>query len=618
LTDDSEFSKDKVFISRHYRTSGGDGLSGRTNCHPRTIFFDLKGNLGSFDPSGCYEREPPSSSAAAAAVPSSSIFASPVTSHPAWMGPVDVIRQPLHQVSKFQSGIGSEGYYEDHDGEEGGEYGDQHEEDIDEYAEEERSLWGRSQARHDQEYSYGHEGGGGEVEADEDGAPPAGEGEGEGEGEPLSDAEVKVWSDFLKTPLHPRSVQELPIWTSSGLFDNYFSGMANNGISTSTFEDFYDTFRFFLEECDRIECINVMADGHDGFGGFGTNMLEYIRDEVGSTVMPVWLFTDPHLEFGRGFSTTSEGRSGSLRQCGQSMTYAQYKEHASVVIPLEISDYQKSPFLPSGLSTRLCPFRTSALMASSIEIAQSGSFFNKSIDNFYLHQYADYNMKSDSSAGQWWRGVSDGGRYPIVVLEATLPFNSTFSVPLDSIAKAPSISSHHLNPFMMSFSPSLSQRFAKGKKSKATFAATPAYNSLPFSNVISARGSSIGTALENILIDKRGEDDSFRLTYYGQVQTPLPIPETYPVMLPSIGGGAESVGNPMEMNGFTAVGAGPFLEEHLQEVCSDWKSLTAPLGHAGKVIISQLESLGMEIDARHEVSEALSNMARSYSQVREL
>lgn len=41
---------------------------------------------------------------------------------------------------------------------------------------------------------------------------------------PLTGSDVNAWSDFLKTPLHPPSVKELPFWPISEPFDTYSAG----------------------------------------------------------------------------------------------------------------------------------------------------------------------------------------------------------------------------------------------------------------------------------------------------------------------------------------------------------------------------------------------------------
>jgi hypothetical protein len=47
-------------------------------------------------------------------------------------------------------------------------------------------------------------------------------------------------------------------------------------------------FRFFLEECNSAQGVQVFADSNTGFGGFAAEMVEAIREEVGK--LPIVVF----------------------------------------------------------------------------------------------------------------------------------------------------------------------------------------------------------------------------------------------------------------------------------------------------------------------------------------
>ncbi|ORY04087.1 tubulin nucleotide-binding domain-like protein [Basidiobolus meristosporus CBS 931.73] len=133
----------------------------------------------------------------------------------------------------------------------------------------------------------------------------------------MSDTDIENWSDFNRMYYHPRTVNEIPqISYQSELnkFDCY-----NNGIDI--FQEFekeaesIDTsFRQFAEECDylqacstflakpkpylfqftdhQFQCINVLTSVSDGFGGFTSSYLEYLKDDYAKTPVVTFSLAD--------------------------------------------------------------------------------------------------------------------------------------------------------------------------------------------------------------------------------------------------------------------------------------------------------------------------------------
>ena len=56
----------------------------------------------------------------------------------------------------------------------------------------------------------------------------------------------------------------------------------------SCFDDYEDRVRFFAEECDYLEGVQMLVDSDDGFGGFGSEMVRYLRDDFGSKCINVF------------------------------------------------------------------------------------------------------------------------------------------------------------------------------------------------------------------------------------------------------------------------------------------------------------------------------------------
>ena len=55
-------------------------------------------------------------------------------------------------------------------------------------------------------------------------------------------------------------------------------------------EDVLDQqLRPFVEECDLLQGLQVIGGGDDGWSGFGSAMLDRVRDEFGKTCVWYWM-----------------------------------------------------------------------------------------------------------------------------------------------------------------------------------------------------------------------------------------------------------------------------------------------------------------------------------------
>lgn len=80
------------------------------------------------------------------------------------------------------------------------------------------------------------------------------------------DNDVKIWSDFLKTRFHPRtivSIDEYKHNDSSNKFDNFAQGLALWDSHTIK-EIWTDNLRLYAEECDYLQvyCILVLIKNY--------------------------------------------------------------------------------------------------------------------------------------------------------------------------------------------------------------------------------------------------------------------------------------------------------------------------------------------------------------------
>ncbi len=96
------------------------------------------------------------------------------------------------------------------------------------------------------------------------------------------DAGVRYWTDYLKTRLHPRTCFALPGMHAGVVeFDKFDHG--REAATLRLCDDLYDDLRFFVEECDSLGGVHVMANADDGFAGLTSTYLGRMRDELGTT-----------------------------------------------------------------------------------------------------------------------------------------------------------------------------------------------------------------------------------------------------------------------------------------------------------------------------------------------
>jgi hypothetical protein len=93
--------------------------------------------------------------------------------------------------------------------------------------------------------------------------------------------DVRVWSDFLRPHLHPRSIHLISSFTHNNPetpFDRFCMG--ENALARhEEVEALEERVRFFMEECDHTQGIHVIHDIHNGFAGVAHAALQLLRDE---------------------------------------------------------------------------------------------------------------------------------------------------------------------------------------------------------------------------------------------------------------------------------------------------------------------------------------------------
>ncbi|KAJ3072592.1 Protein misato 1 [Podochytrium sp. JEL0797] len=142
------------------------------------------------------------------------------------------------------------------------------------------------------------------------------------------DSKVHVWSDFNSMFYHPRTVCELPSNYSHGDTQAPFA-VFNQGTDLwaedhALQDDILENrIRFFLEECDNPQGIQVLADVSNAFSGFTASCLESLREDVGKMCITVF-----------GISDDCDGIPEPVRKMNESLAMSHISDLASLYVPV--------------------------------------------------------------------------------------------------------------------------------------------------------------------------------------------------------------------------------------------------------------------------------------------
>ncbi|NWX92926.1 MSTO1 protein, partial [Nothoprocta ornata] len=102
-----------------------------------------------------------------------------------------------------------------------------------------------------------------------------------------------LWSEYLREPLHPRSVLLLRHFNHDGAAGRLRAfGQGERLLQdTACLEELDDRLHFFVEECDYLQGFQVLCDLHDGFSGVGAKVTELLHDEYSRKGILTWGLT---------------------------------------------------------------------------------------------------------------------------------------------------------------------------------------------------------------------------------------------------------------------------------------------------------------------------------------
>uniref|UniRef100_A0A8C0QK81 Misato mitochondrial distribution and morphology regulator 1 n=1 Tax=Chelonoidis abingdonii TaxID=106734 RepID=A0A8C0QK81_CHEAB len=104
---------------------------------------------------------------------------------------------------------------------------------------------------------------------------------------------VRVWSDYLRVRLHPRSIFMIHQYNDDGESSQLEAfGQGESLLHDPTYlEELEDRLHFYVEECDYLQGFQILCDLNNGFSGVGAKVTELLHDEYSGRGILTWGLT---------------------------------------------------------------------------------------------------------------------------------------------------------------------------------------------------------------------------------------------------------------------------------------------------------------------------------------
>lgn len=180
---------------------------------------------------------------------------------------------------------------------------------------------------------------------------------------------AQLWTEFLKVQLHPRTIHLISHHlhqSADDPFDLFGSG-SECAADPVWQESFMDDTRWFAEDCDALQAFNVLLDGHNGFTGLTSSLLEALQDDYPNKAFLCWPLYQP------SYRSTSEGRVAvdmAHRHFNTVMCYSSLNRLSAAFCPLSVASSHFGPpvrgfkHLALNLSE---PHETSAVLGLALD-----------------------------------------------------------------------------------------------------------------------------------------------------------------------------------------------------------------------------------------------------------
>ncbi|KAG2463425.1 MSTO1 protein, partial [Polypterus senegalus] len=171
------------------------------------------------------------------------------------------------------------------------------------------------------------------------------------------ESSVRVWSDFLRVHLHPKTISIVNQYSYEGECDRLEAfGQGESLLKENSFlDDLEDKLHFFVEECDYLQGFQVLCDIQDGFSGLGSSVTELLHDEYGGRGI-----------FTLGLAPVSHPQSSIVKDVyhliNSVLSFVHLSNNSSSFCPLS---------LRGGLERRPSPHTTFPYLLYDVSIASS-------------------------------------------------------------------------------------------------------------------------------------------------------------------------------------------------------------------------------------------------------
>ncbi|XP_023382742.1 LOW QUALITY PROTEIN: protein misato homolog 1-like [Pteropus vampyrus] len=215
-----------------------------------------------------------------------------------------------------------------------------------------------------------------------------------------TEGSIRVWSDFLRVHLHPRSICMIQKYNHDGEAGRLEAfGQGERVLQEPRYlEELEDRLHFYVEECDYLQGFQVLCDLHDGFSGVGAKAAELLQDEYSGRGIIAWgLLPGPYA--------LGEPRRNVYRLLNTAFGLARLSAHSSLVCPLSLGGSlglrpEPAVHFPQLRYDAALPFHCSAILATALDTVTAPYRLRSSpVSMIHLAEMLNYSGKKVVTAG---------------------------------------------------------------------------------------------------------------------------------------------------------------------------------------------------------------------------
>ncbi|XP_046277981.1 protein misato homolog 1 isoform X7 [Marmota monax] len=181
------------------------------------------------------------------------------------------------------------------------------------------------------------------------------------------ESSVRVWSDFLRVHLHPRSICMIQKYNHDGETGRLEAfGQGESVLKEPRYlEELEDRLHFYVEECDYLQGFQILCDLHDGFSGVGAKAAELLQDEYSGRGIITWGLIP-------GSCSLGEPQKNIYRLLNTAFGLVHLTAYSSFVCPLSLGGSlglrpQPPVNFPHLHYDATLPFHCSAILATALD-----------------------------------------------------------------------------------------------------------------------------------------------------------------------------------------------------------------------------------------------------------